>query len=167
MTVRNIVAPLIAPVVDGCLVDLNSQLREIRSSFVAHGQSGSSRMALSVREACEASVRSMAESIAAVFEQVLDAGRISTSEGSEAEAKDAFMSELSAAAARVEAFQRDNSGQYFQPIPVTTLSNGGLATISNLFHAARNANAKESMKLVLAVVRALGSIWRSLSGLWK
>jgi hypothetical protein len=167
MTVRDIVSPLVAQVVEDCLVELNIQLREVRSSFVAHGQFGSSRMALSAREACEASARKIAESIVAVFEEVINADRIPTSEGSEAEAKDAFMSELSAAVARVEIFQKDNSGQYFQPISLTTLSNGGLAKISNLFCASRNAKAKASMGLALSGIRALGSIWRSVSGLWK
>lgn len=125
MIVRNIISPLVANVVEGHLEQLNAQLREVRSSFVAHGQYGSSRMALAAREASEASIKHIAESIVQVVKQVLDATRISATEESEAEAKDAYMFELSAAVTRVEALLKENSGQYFQPVSVSTSSADG------------------------------------------
>lgn len=160
-------SPLVAPLVEGYLVELNNQLRDVRSSFMAHGQFGSSRMAISAREACEASLRNIAESIVTTFKQLLDANSILISEESEAEAKDAFMFELSAAVARVEVLLKENSGQYFQPISIDTLSNAGLVKISNLCCVARSTNAKKNMGFVLSVIRVLSSVWRSMSTLWK
>jgi hypothetical protein len=167
MTARDIISPLVAQLIGSNLVELNSQLREVRSSFAAHGQFGSSRMAISAREVCEASARKMAESLFTVFEEALKAKRIASSVEAEAEAKDAFMFELSAAFARVEALQRDNSGQYFQPISVATLSTAGLARISNLYSTARAADVKANVGFWLSVAQALAAIWRNIAGLWK
>lgn len=132
MAIKTNLASLVEYPIDEQLRKLHEELRQIRSEAISSGQFGGSRMALATYVACENALALAAETVFEQLQQLIKTDMSDTRQELIGEAKDSFMKEFSRFKDKIEQAQQQNSGSYYQAVPIDKLIQTYLARVDTL-----------------------------------